>query len=68
MFDLTIEDNLSIEFNETIIYFKVMCCDYILFSFSYIVDCQKLLETCQVLSSDQIVSRPVPQHPRATVI
>ena len=65
MFDLTIEDNL---FNETIIYFKLMYCDYILFSFSYTVYCQKLLETCQVLSSDQTVSRPVPQHPRATVI
>ena len=67
MFDLTIEDNLFM-YNETIIYFKLMYCDYILFSFSYNVDCQKLLETCQVLSSDQIVSRPVPQHPRATVI
>ena len=73
MFDLPINNyvihvDIAIYYNETKIYFHHMYCVYILFSFSYIVDCQKRLETCQVLSSDQIVSRPVPQHPRATVI
>ena len=63
MFDLPINNYvihvdiaICLYYNETKIYFHHMYYDYILFSFSYIVYCQTLLETCQVLSSDQIVS------------